>query len=427
MLLSTFLSIALPSSIIQVAALTSACLVGFALQGTESDHWAVFAGASGLFLQVLALHLIKTELASHSSSSVISSIAPYAALIGLITTLLSHFSLSLDHAQTLQYVQSPHTALYVVFSAAHNIALIHLLNHVDHILTITFLFLFKALVALAGSQQLWDGDPVARSLGFAIIFSFGIVVSLAKTKAQSLPLPNLPEPLFSNSNNDVTTSPSISSRHKHVKQLRWAVAAALAPFCCWLLLDPSQPSLSTVSIPQNDLLAFNDTSSLDVVMAYYNEPIDSIIEQMQHLRSIPHIAQRNPTFITYVKGDNVSLSEYKQATGMDEVYRLPNVGREGDTYLQHILRNYNATIEPVLQSLDRDDVGGYLQPRGLAFQTFFLQVHMSWHWIAKPRCHLLQHDTGYLALGPYIVSVFQIQIWKPSLTTDAENELWKGS
>lgn len=45
----------------------------------------------------------------------------------------------------------------------------------------------------------------------------------------------------------------------------------------------------------------------------------------------------------------------------------------------------------------------YDNPRApLARQTFFLQPHLAWDWVAKPRLKEVYADTGFISFGPYL-------------------------
>lgn len=139
--------------------------------------------------------------------------------------------------------------------------------------------------------------------------------------------------------------------------------------------------------------------SLDLVFSYYNEPLDGLASVVGYVRSVLPIAVQHPRVIVYVKHPASDLVAVQRASGADEVVRLDNVGREGGTYLAHILRHYNGTA-PSPGLLASPAVAG------LADHTLFMQPDISWHWIAKPRMELYDPlRTGFLSLGPYLTSV----------------------
>jgi hypothetical protein len=70
--------------------------------------------------------------------------------------------------------------------------------------------------------------------------------------------------------------------------------------------------------------------SIDIVVAVYNENIDWIVS---------HNLQRH--VILYVKNSSREIHD----VGYKKIVRLSNVGREGHTYLYHILENYDSLAE----------------------------------------------------------------------------------
>ena len=151
---------------------------------------------------------------------------------------------------------------------------------------------------------------------------------------------------------------------------------------------------------------------LDIVISYFDGPLEETLEELDYLRQTSNIMKHLPKFIMYVKDNVTSIEELVQKTNVDEVYRLPNIGREGDTYLQHILRNYdtsaklNPADKPNSKIRVQHEYGAYSKPRGLADHTIFLQHHLSWGWVAKPRLEMFDEQTGYLSLGPYFRSMW---------------------
>ena len=87
---------------------------------------------------------------------------------------------------------------------------------------------------------------------------------------------------------------------------------------------------STTRIPQ-----------LHLVIAHYNEEPFWMRRWIDSLRSISYIQELGIKVIIYTKGPDTDLAALKETTVADEVFQLPNVGREGSTYLHHILKIYN--------------------------------------------------------------------------------------
>src|SRR5208282_1779926 len=89
-------------------------------------------------------------------------------------------------------------------------------------------------------------------------------------------------------------------------------------------------------------------SRFDIVLSHFTEnPID-VRRDIEQIKMVPAIAKLNPRVILYTKGPIASPSQdlshhlniLKEQVGADIVLPLPNVGRESDTYLTHIIDNY---------------------------------------------------------------------------------------
>ncbi|ORY69277.1 hypothetical protein BCR35DRAFT_269785 [Leucosporidium creatinivorum] len=128
---------------------------------------------------------------------------------------------------------------------------------------------------------------------------------------------------------------------------------------------------------------------MDLVFSHFNEDLEVFADHIHAIKNLSMVQKHKTRVIVYTKDteeDYVSLKGLRSITGVDEVVVLPNFGREGGTYLTHIVRHYGS-----------DD-----KPSDLADLTLFLQHHLAWHWVAGMRWDLVDSRTGFLALGPYI-------------------------
>ncbi|KDE06752.1 hypothetical protein MVLG_02948 [Microbotryum lychnidis-dioicae p1A1 Lamole] len=148
--------------------------------------------------------------------------------------------------------------------------------------------------------------------------------------------------------------------------------------------------------------------SVDLVVSYYKEDTQAAKEHIAVMRAVPFVQDRDHKVVVYDKGQN-DENTLREALGLllhDEVIRLPNVGREGATYLQHVLRHYNATVALLDAEINTCAAAQHIAPRDanrvLADHTFFLQPHLAWDWIAKPRIDLVGPDTGFAHFGPLL-------------------------
>ncbi|KAH7062202.1 hypothetical protein B0J12DRAFT_563372 [Macrophomina phaseolina] len=141
-------------------------------------------------------------------------------------------------------------------------------------------------------------------------------------------------------------------------------------------------SVSDISepIPQLDL-AYQPAHDFDVVISMYKEPVESIKSIMEELSAIPTIAESSPRLFLYTKDEDIEssdLAELGNATNAFKVIKLPNFGREGETYLEHILLHWDS----------------------LARQTLFVQadVHNPREFFNRVKDYYAP-NTGMLSLG----------------------------
>jgi hypothetical protein len=140
---------------------------------------------------------------------------------------------------------------------------------------------------------------------------------------------------------------------------------------------PPQPS----HLDTHDLrldTSYTPTSAIDIVMSIYLEPPSHITSTFSLLTSFPSIATKSPRLILYTKDPYANTTLLQSQTNATKVVKLPNVGREGHTYLHHITSSWE----------------------DLAAQTFFLQAS-----IHNPREfgrrveNYFTPQTGMLSLG----------------------------
>lgn len=130
----------------------------------------------------------------------------------------------------------------------------------------------------------------------------------------------------------------------------------------------AQPILDLRYIPHTDL---------ELVISMYKEPLDEVVQLISSLRAMPSI-QHSQIHI-YIKDGGADTDKIKQVTGAHKVTTLANIGREGETYLYHILENWET----------------------LAKQTIFLQagVHNPREFYPRVRNYFDPLRTGMLNLG----------------------------
>ncbi|GAA5897820.1 uncharacterized protein JCM6883_000831 [Sporobolomyces salmoneus] len=174
---------------------------------------------------------------------------------------------------------------------------------------------------------------------------------------------------------------------------------------CSLLPDSLRTAICPTTAMPRDL----STDTVDVVISYYDEPLPSVRDHLNGVRKVGFVRDRKERVIIYNKGpkEEDEIRKGMELKKEDEVIVLENVGREGETYLKHILLMYNNTISTTpwpVASLD-DSLSrplSQLRRTTLAAHTFFLQPHLAWGFIAAPRMELVGSDTGFAHLGPLV-------------------------
>ncbi len=83
-------------------------------------------------------------------------------------------------------------------------------------------------------------------------------------------------------------------------------------------------------------------NKFDVVLSYYAEDISYVGRFIQYLRNVSTLQNLQVRFIVYNKNSKTNNSYLREILKVDIVHPLPNVGREGGTYLYHIITNYHS-------------------------------------------------------------------------------------
>ncbi|KAJ3356410.1 hypothetical protein HDU83_001201 [Entophlyctis luteolus] len=103
-------------------------------------------------------------------------------------------------------------------------------------------------------------------------------------------------------------------------------------------VDDENPQFQSIT---NTYISANTRSAMDIVIAYYQEDVENLHQILESLKAIESIQSRNPRVIVYVKGSGVNLTKLQNATNAAEIHVVSNIGREGHTYLRHIVKSYD--------------------------------------------------------------------------------------
>jgi hypothetical protein len=79
----------------------------------------------------------------------------------------------------------------------------------------------------------------------------------------------------------------------------------------------------------------------DIVLSYFSEDVTYVARFIQYIRNVSTVQKLKPRTIVYNKNKQVNSKYLKEVLKADIVHSLPNLGREGATYLYHIIENYH--------------------------------------------------------------------------------------
>ena len=184
--------------------------------------------------------------------------------------------------------------------------------------------------------------------------------------------------------------PLQTMRHSKV----WlACIAVLSNHCIGqaeLSLRTQEPGTGTGHLSDRPSLAH----TMHIVVAMYREDPESVMRYLEEVTGLPAVARRRPLLFIYVKGGAEVAAHVSQLISAHEIVQLPNIGREQETYLHHVVKHYNSLPAHIL----------------------FTQAERNPGYSVIPRLHTYFSDrTGALGLGGV-----------STCTCDGHSELWPG-
>ncbi|KAE9961578.1 hypothetical protein BLS_001736 [Venturia inaequalis] len=124
----------------------------------------------------------------------------------------------------------------------------------------------------------------------------------------------------------------------------------------------------------------SDKPTLDIVVSHYKEDLKKTATMLHELLNLPKFRQLEVEIHFYTKNKDMDLDLIRRTINTTRVTLLPNLGREGGTFIDHIILNF-----------DR-----------LARHSMFIQAAM--HEYDHAKNHIGDYfgvDTGVLSLGTY--------------------------
>ncbi|ORY87517.1 hypothetical protein BCR35DRAFT_289617 [Leucosporidium creatinivorum] len=410
-----------------LSCLASAFLVGLALFGVPARHAGLALAALRLPVVAVNMILLKEGLGEEHLGTYLMGSATSASLVSLVVFVLGLIHGSNDSLGWMPFHEYIYLALYHVSTLGAQISLLVALYHLASPLQAAITLLPRNLILL-----LWAtfgrGGLVLRSnwLQMAVILAGGTVATLATDDDLSESVLQVSSRVGL-SKKEGWNKEHLPSAHDYSNAprnhpSRKLVGLAFLPLLFYFVQSPSTTTSLAAAcsyLPTNvrSTLCHTFTAptsrSVDLVIAYYNEDLAAAKHHIQAMRERPFIRERQNRVLIYNKGprSEEELREKIELKSSDEVIPLPNYGREGATYLKHILLHYNSSIAALASALDPSSLTlpsgldeptqeGLHRSRVLADHTFFLQPHLAWDWIANPRIDLVGPDTGFAHFGP---------------------------
>jgi hypothetical protein len=123
---------------------------------------------------------------------------------------------------------------------------------------------------------------------------------------------------------------------------------------------------------------YRPSHDVEIVVSMYREDPDMVATMIDSLQILLNRKGRSVSTTIYVKDSHVDPAKLTERLGATRVYKRSNVGREGETYLHHIISQWD----------------------NLAKHTLFIQAHVHNIWEVQRRIETyFKHETGALMLG----------------------------
>lgn len=173
-------------------------------------------------------------------------------------------------------------------------------------------------------------------------------------------------------------APQTIEKRKLSRREKMSFISGLATWTIFLLFDFSSICDPIPHHPTPKLdHSFAPPVENEVIISMYHETLPALSSLITSIHDIPSLS--NARVHVYTKDPLANITAIKEITGVDAVSQLPNVGREGETYLHHIVSQWDS----------------------LANHTLFLQagVHNMRESMQRIRQYFVPEKTGMISLG----------------------------
>ncbi|GAA5857864.1 hypothetical protein JCM8547_006010 [Rhodosporidiobolus lusitaniae] len=410
-------------------------LVGFALIGTPANGAGLALGLLRLPLEAIVLVLIKEGLTAEEQS---------ASLVSLLSLPISLLLPAEEAPRTLDPTAYASLSATLLLTVLSQIALLCAIHFSTSTSTPASTLFPRNLILLVWATRGREGIPLRENwMQIALVYGVGSIALLwtdsevveavkslrsggegsnylpvgnGQAGSPSLNIPSPPPHIRKSSDHHVLHAPANSSRPSLLSLVPFlpllvylittpATTSSLSSACTYL-----PPSLRSTVCPTS---SSPKSRTVDLVVSYYDEDLARTKQHINHIRlETEFVKPRSSRVVVYNKGprSEKQIREGLMLKRADEVVELPNLGREGATYLKHIMLHYNSTLSALSPSYRPESspslasATAQLRTKTLADHTYFLQPHLAWDFVALPRLELIGPDTGFAHLGPYIQS-----------------------
>jgi hypothetical protein len=95
-----------------------------------------------------------------------------------------------------------------------------------------------------------------------------------------------------------------------------------------------------IKVAPNLDLTYTAETGIELVISMYKERVDEVARLISTIKAMPQL--REATVHIYVKDNSTDIDWIRMGTGANNVTTISNIGREGETYLYHILHSWNS-------------------------------------------------------------------------------------
>jgi len=136
-------------------------------------------------------------------------------------------------------------------------------------------------------------------------------------------------------------------------------------------------------------------ADFDIVVSYYDEDLSNLKSLVDKVIAINQIKHMHRRLIIYNKNTQVELSVIKAAMRTDEVTLIPNIGREGATYLHHIITEWDNLAKHTMFIQGRVHDEPFIL---FKLSEYFIPESQAWHSANYPNSPSTLRSTGFLPL-----------------------------